>query len=393
MNQLFMAAVYLAGLSMSAAFFVLLMAIIVGFVGILVYWLFALLWQPEHRLHLKRVEENPVLAPDPAHWWESAAVFNPGAIVDNGRVHIFYRAMGGDGVSRVGYASSPDGVHFDERLPYPVYASPMSMMASSRAAMAARGQALSYDTINYGSGGGWGGAEDPKVSKIGDRLYMTYINNNGWEDLRVVITSLSLEDFRAKRWNWSEPQYMSRRKERDGINNKSGVILEERVGDKHVIFHRIWPNISIDFRDALEFGEGKYLEEHAIIPAREACWDSHKISMASPPIKTSEGWLAIFHAADKRDWRYKIGAMILDINDPSKVLYRSADPILEPEEKYENDWKPGIVYPSGAVVLNGTLFVYYGGGDKYVAVAKADFSDFLKKLTHHQHAQLNPVRM
>ena len=67
--------------------------------------------------------------------------------------------------------------------------------------------------------------------------------------------------------------------------------------------------------------------------------------------------------------RYKVGVMLLDLKDPQKVKYRSAHPILEPEEWYENDGKPGIVYANGAVVKDGILFVYYGSGDKYIGVA------------------------
>jgi predicted GH43/DUF377 family glycosyl hydrolase len=77
---------------------------------------------------------------------------------------------------------------------------------------------------------------------------------------------------------------------------------------------------------------------------------------------------------------YKVGAMLLDLDDPTKVLHRSDAPVLEPTEWYENDWKPGVVYASGAVIKDGTLFVYYGGGDKTVNVATAPLEPFLKKL-------------
>lgn len=374
--------------------FLALAAALLGFLALLFYWLS----QIRKPLVLTRLKQNPILQPIPEHWWESEAVFNPAALYDNGRVHVFYRAMGKDGISRVGYASSKDGVHFDVRLSEPVYAPPHEMIQS--AAAFARGktgklsyETLTYDTIAFGSGGGWGGAEDPKVTRIGDMLYMTYVNNNGWEDIRIALTTISLEDFRNKNWNWSVPVFMSKRKERGGVNNKSGIILGEQVGGKHVIFHRIFPNIAIDVRDSLEFGEDKYLEAHFTIPVRKDKWDSYKLSMGSTPIRINEGWLAIFHATDERDYNYKIGAMILDVNDPSKVLYRSKDPILTPEMYYENNWKPGILYPSGAVVFGEDLLVYYGGGDKYVAVAKTNLRDFVRRLMSHEHAELTPVAL
>src|SRR3989344_7819325 len=70
-------------------------------------------------LKLNRISRNPVLRPRSENWWESEAVFNPAAFVLDGRVHILCRALGRDGVSRIGYASSPDGIHFDERSAVP----------------------------------------------------------------------------------------------------------------------------------------------------------------------------------------------------------------------------------------------------------------------------------
>ena len=72
-------------------------------------------------LDLRRSINNPVISPQPSSYWESEAVFNPGAVIHGGRVHLFYRALGSDGISRIGYASSEDGIHFDKRYPSPVY--------------------------------------------------------------------------------------------------------------------------------------------------------------------------------------------------------------------------------------------------------------------------------
>src|SRR3989344_4799374 len=72
-------------------------------------------------LDLRRSIHNPVIDPKQGSYWESEAVFNPGAVIHGGRVHLFYRALGPDGISRVGYASSKDGIHFDKRHPHPVY--------------------------------------------------------------------------------------------------------------------------------------------------------------------------------------------------------------------------------------------------------------------------------
>src|SRR3989338_8866491 len=104
---------------------------------------------------LTRSPKNPILAPNSNEPWENAAVFNPAAVYANGRVHLFYRALGTDGISRIGYAVSADGVHFERssrpaftmRTPSPArFKNPFSSSANFR-----------YDTDLYASGGGWGG--------------------------------------------------------------------------------------------------------------------------------------------------------------------------------------------------------------------------------------------
>jgi beta-1,2-mannobiose phosphorylase / 1,2-beta-oligomannan phosphorylase len=118
-------------------------------------------------------------------------------------------------------------------------------------------------------------------------------------------------------------------------------------------------------------------------------WDGGKIGTGAPPIRTKDGWLLIYYGTpydyvQKPDAYnpYLIGAMLLDLDDPTKVLYRSKLPILGPTEDYENNgFKAGVVFPCGAVVMNETLFVYYGGADSYVCVATANLADFLKKLS------------
>ena len=157
--------------------------------------------------------------------------------------------------------------------------------------------------------------------------------------------------------------------------------------------HRVFPNILIDFVDSLDFDGRTYLKgEHKIAPRSNEWWDSRKIGAGAPPLKTKDGWLLIYQAVDDKDAsEYKVGAMLLDLNDPTKVLYRSAQPILEPREDYENHgFKAGVVYPCGAVIKDGTLFVYYGGADSYVCVATAKLDKFLNNLKTTGITNLKP---
>ena len=99
-----------------------------------------------------------------------------------------------------------------------------------------------------------------------------------------------------------------------------------------------------------------------------------------PTNPADHGWLTIYHAVG-RDKSYRLGALLLDLDDPAKVLHRTPDWIMQPEEPYEIDgYYKGCVFPCGKVVIDGTLFVYYGAADKYVAVATCSLDELLDHL-------------
>jgi predicted GH43/DUF377 family glycosyl hydrolase len=212
---------------------------------------------------------------------------------------------------------------------------------------------------------------------------MTYVAYNGFDPPRVALTSIDVEDFRAQRWNWELPVLISG----PGVVNKNAVLFPEKVRGKYVMLHRVYPNILLDYLDDLDFdGETKWLTgQHAISPSADG-WDSHKVGAGPPPIKTPEGWLLICQGVGKNDpGRYKIGAMLLDEHHPERVVARPREPILEPNAWYTNQgWKSGVVYPCGAVVKDGRLFVYYGGADTYVCVATAPFDQFIRDLARER---------
>ena len=337
-------------------------------------------------LTLERFEGNPILKPDTKHPWETKAVFNPAAIYEGGKVHILYRALGETDVSTLGYASSLDGLHIHERLDKPVYVprEPFEGVNPSY-------RYVSQPTCIYVSGGGeMGGCEDPRLTRIGKQVYMTYVAYDGYTHPRVALSSIQLDDFLDRKWNWKKPVLITP----PDIVDKNACILPEKINGKYVIFHRVFPNILIDFVDDLDFdGKTRWLVGQFKIPVRvlSSDWDNLKVGCGPPPIKTKEGWLLIYQAVGKHDEnRYKIGAMLLDLKDPTKVLARTKKPILEPVMSYENDGlKAGVVYPCGAAVIDDRLFVYYGGADMVVCVASAKLQSFMAQLVTH-HKEIKP---
>jgi beta-1,2-mannobiose phosphorylase / 1,2-beta-oligomannan phosphorylase len=324
-------------------------------------------------LQLVKSLHNPILKPG-TNPWTAEAVLNPAAAVLGNRTHLVYRAIGMDGVSRLGYASSPDGVVFDHRLPYPIYVArnPHNLAMHRRR----------YSPVMYPSGGSWGGCEDPRMVSIEGRVYVTFNMFEDWK-LRVAVIAMDVEDFLAERFQaWEGPIILSH-SDRD----KNWVMFPEKIWGRFAILHSIIGedanHVRVEYVDDLaELAQRKFKSpDPQKIPDKAIAWHVHTRSAGPPPVKTEKGWLVLYHANDaKEGHRYKLGAMLLDLVDPTKVLYRAAAPVLSPDELYENNGKPGIVYACGAVVREGKLFVYYGGADKVVCVATAPLDTFLEAL-------------
>ncbi len=243
-------------------------------------------------------------------------------------MHILYRAMGDDNTSVLGYAASKNGVKITERDDTPAYV-PREDFEKK-----------------HGSSNGNSGCEDPRLTKIGSTIYMTYTAYDGVHATRVALTSISEKDFLAKRWDkWQKPVLTTP----EGINDKDTCLLPEKVGGQYMLLHRIDPELCADFLDTLDFKKSPLTRCIEIMGPRAGMWDSTKIGIAGPPIKTPKGWLLIYHGVSKTS-TYRLGAVLLDLKNPSVVLSRSVDTIFEPLEEYE---RVGIV--RNAVFSCGTI--------------------------------------
>lgn len=291
---------------------------------------------------LRRLSDRPILEPIAEHAFEREAVFNCGVVLHEGKIHMLYRAADRDFsallhpepleeykfVSTLGYAVSEDGINF-EREKEPVF-------------------------VGEGEQEAWG-VEDPRISKIGDTFYMIYTGFGGkrWDNHRISLATS--EDLRT----W----------ERHGVlldePNKDGGLLEDKVDGKFMLFHRRMPHIWAAFSTDLRTWEGHRIVMEAI----PGGWEEAKIGIAGQPIRIPQGYLLIYHAVD-RNKVYRLGAALLDGEDPSKVVRRLPEPILEPEMPWEKAGHvPNVVFSCGQVVKDGFLYVYYGGADQVIGVA------------------------
>jgi predicted GH43/DUF377 family glycosyl hydrolase len=293
-------------------------------------------------MQLQRYSEHPILSPKPHHSWEAAAVFNCAAIYDNGLVHMIYRATditsnGSQGryINSLGYAVSQDGVNFN-RLEDPILINDVPQELR--------------------------GPEDPRIVKIDDTFYMMYTGYGGRFDGDYRICLATSKNLIA----W----------ERHGVMldeaNKDASLFPEKINDKYVMFHRRPPDIWMTWSEDL-----KTWQNHQVVMKTlpDSPWENIKVGISGPPIKTPDGWFLIYHGVGEKTG-YCQGAAMLDLEDPSKVIARQADPILKPELDWEvNGFVPNVVFSCGQAVIDDTLYVYYGGADTAIGVATMPLSE------------------
>ncbi len=289
----------------------------------------------------------PVLTPTNRDW-EDFCVFNPAVVEKDGLIYLIYRAMGKDKISRLGLAWSKDGISFS-RLDKPVF-SPEGPQEQS-------------------------GVEDPRIVKIGDFYYMTYTAYRGWdpaiEDHDFVIAMARSKDL----IRWERLGYPL-----GSEKNKDAVLFPEKIKGKYAMFHRRPPSIWIAFSDDLRSWYG----HQVIMEPVEGTWEGEKIGAGGPPIKTDEGWLVIYHGVgrDRHGMRvYALGLALLDLEDPTKIIARYPHPVLYPEFIWERKGDvPCVVFTDGAVVVDGSVYLYYGAADTVVGFARAELGDLLDLL-------------
>ncbi len=290
---------------------------------------------------LEKFEGNPILEPIPGNPWESKCVFNCASFYDEGKVHIVYRAMGEDNISRLGYASSLDGFRIDDRLPEPIFC-PQGEFESK-------------------------GCEDPRITRVRNEYYMFYTAYDG-QVAQIGQVSIKANNFLAKKWKWRKRTYPFPR-----VNNKDVVLFPEKIKGKWVIYHRIPPHVWVAYSDDLAHWENSNI----VLKPRGTGWEAVKVGAGAPPIKTPRGWLFIYHAMDQTK-TYRLGLALIALDDPETILYRSNDPIMEPDKEYERKGEvSNVVFACGAFVKNGKIFVHYGGADKVICVATQRMDEFL----------------
>jgi len=305
-------------------------------------------------LKLVRFEGNPIITSRQGRDWEVGGTFNPGAAIDGGAVHLLYRAADTNKISRLGYARTLNGTEIDFRSSDPV------LIPSAE-----------WEEF---------GCEDPRITNFGGTFYITY---TAYSRRGPRIALASTKDFQNfEKHGLIGPDH----------NDKNCVIFPERINGRIAMLHRLKSKVQIAYFDDFESltdsenywnGYVKHLDDYEVIRS-SLPWERRKVGVGPPPIKTDLGWLVIYHGVSV-ERIYRTGAFLLDLDNPSKVLARTKEPILEPEMEFEKHGVvQNVVFPDGAIIRNGKLMVYYGGADKVCCVAGAPLDEFLDELKKSQ---------
>lgn len=293
-------------------------------------------------MKLRRHPANPILLPDPASAWEAYNVFNPSVIHHAGLFHMFYRAQGLDWISRIGYAASADGIHWN-RLREPVL-----------------GPTGDDDAR---------GIEDPRVIELDGVFYMAYTAYS-----RSPIGSLQVKPMFARSRNlltWERLGPLVTNED-----NKDHGLFPRRVGERYMALHRRPPQVWLaESDDLLTWPET--LMRPVFGPRPDNGWDEKRVGGNGAPIETEAGWLMLYHAYNHQHV-YRLGVVLLDRDDPGRVLRRPLAPIFEPEEMWElRGDVPNVVFSCTNPVVDGQVYVYYGGADHVIGLATCALDDLL----------------
>ena len=326
-------------------------------------------------------------------------MFNPAVIFARGRWWLFERTAGSlrPFICQIGAQVSDDGVNFSLASPEPVFTPAMC-------------------------GSAVGSVQDPRIVELEGRYWMTFAyrpyawsshptgvgvpeshetaiagldpagadaggagsaNVTGGRTDNLTRSGLAVSD---NLLDWSLHGWITD----PALDDRNVILFPEKIGGRYAVLRRplnasggshIWISFSADLRAWTE----PELVAKAMFP-----WESNRIGGSTPPIRTEAGWLVFYHGVEDKDAAvkrviYRMGAMLLDLEDPRRVLARCPLPLFEPEAYYEKVglYIPNVVFPTSAWVQGDTIHLYYGACDTCIGLATASLAAVLAEVRAH----------
>jgi predicted GH43/DUF377 family glycosyl hydrolase len=335
------------------------------------------------------VKKEGIILEKTERGFENSGVLNPAILLDGDALHVFYRAVNKENYSSIGYCKIKEVKEVFDRKEVPVL----------------------YPQFEYEKQG----VEDPRIVKIDDVFYITYTAYDGinalgalatssdlihWEKRGLISPQYSYEEFKhlaESRGELSEKYFRFNGKyivpKKNGkkvmVWDKNVILFPKKIKNKFYFLHRIKPDIQIiavtDLSELTHsFWDSVFLlfSDYILITPKY----DHEVSYVGggcPPIETEKGWLLIYHGVhDTIDgYVYSTCVALLELENPLNEIARLPYPLFEPEYEYELHGNvDNICFPTGAVILNDTLYIYYGAADEHIACASVSVTELLKEL-------------
>ena len=342
------------------------------------------------------VHKEGIILQKTALHFENEGVLNPAAIREGEIVHLLYRAVSTGNYSSIGYCCLDGPMKIQHRNETP----------------------LLVPEFDYESHG----MEDPRIVKIEGTYYLTFTAFDGvnalgclatstdlvhFERKGIIVPKITYEEFNAlaeindtiheKYFRFNEHRGIL---EKDGIKmlvwDKNVILFPRKINGKFYFMHRIRPEIQIvlgidKFEDLTpEYWKNFFLNynDHIFLSPKH----DHEISYVGggcPPIETPEGWLIIYHGVkdSEEGYVYSACAALFDLNDPLVEIARLPAPLFQPQFEWELRGEVNnVCFPTGAVVFDDRLYIYYGAADERIACASVLLNDLLNELiTNKKH--------
>jgi beta-1,2-mannobiose phosphorylase / 1,2-beta-oligomannan phosphorylase len=317
--------------------------------------------------------------------FENGGVLNPACIEKDGIIHMFYRAVRKDNFSTIGYCQIKDNkviYQADSPILVPEY---------------------TFESK---------GMEDPRITFLDGTYFMLYTAYDGINATVAYATSTDLKNFKKQglispqitnievedifrnsniqeRYNFFAKFFKQAMGDQGFLWEKDSILFPKKFNGKFALIHRVLPGMQICYFDdfnqlTLAFWR-EYLKNLGdwIIMDPKYQFESSYIGSGCIPIETNAGWLLIYHAVEitGEGKIYRAAAALLDKDDPQKVLGRLPYPLFSPNEKWEKQGVvDNVVFPTGAIIKNDILFIYYGAADLRIAVKSLNINDLIKEL-------------
>ncbi|MGN0869778.1 MAG: glycosidase [Victivallales bacterium] len=351
-------------------------------------------------LAIKRYPGNPILGPNPDLPWGQHEARNPGVVFDGRKFHLVFTATPEprNGEIYLGYASGSDGIHFE--------CAPEPLLRPSP----------DPDDFDHAS------VEDARITELDGKFYIAYAARS-FNMLKFAAGERRVGPDGNRNPTWTEnfrrvgfavtTDWQHCRKlgpiTSEHICDANVALFPEKINGKYLILHRPttavpWTlpcfyspaSIWLVFSDSLErwssnrrempwnMIDGEDIPDEHLLIKPEYEWESMKIGASGIPIPTDDGWLMFYHAVDRKGV-YRVGLMLLDRQNPLKVLARSPLPVMQPEGTFEQSGAyPNCVFPCANIVVGDEIFIYYGAADLYCCLATVKLQETLNYINQYR---------